>query len=514
MSSGFLGFIERITDLNMRKKGKVQRPKASKFYPERWELELEELTRFFLFGVVGKIKNASLKDIRKRIVKDESEEYISNSIYRKLEEIASHVVEYNTVAFANFSEAAVGERYIPDTPGKEQLISTWRDTMVNSMQTASTEAKQKASKIVEQGFVNGYGRRQIEKQLEELLANFPKAKASLIARTEMGHLNSAVAKAQSESAGVDCYEWSCAMDGRTRESHGLLDGKICRWDNPNVYSDNKGKTWKQRDSRMYIGHPGTDFNCRCTALPWLAELEDDFEDARPKGNVEGVIQNFEKEDNYKNNNIDVLGYYDLKKYKMPDKYRDFLSKEKSRAVEEAVNNEYGFNVHDEESILDSIENTNPKRNKYRKEWHLNCAYCVNTYLARKRGFEVKAKPYIEEEFEIRRVPNEKERGFLTALDDAVFETKDKNLSQEEYYKFVKQKVKKSGEGSVFFISGAYEIPHVMIVENIKGKVMFIDPQTAEASEKCDMYIYEYDGIARVDNCKFNKKLKLYAKNKF
>ena len=89
------------------------------------------------------------------------------------------------------------------------------------------------------------------------------------------------------------------MDGRTRESHAVMDGKICKWGDDSHYyawEDDPAKPGKRklvrkpRPGNAYMGAPGTDFRCRCVALPYVPEYEDDYEETREKGPVQGVTQ--------------------------------------------------------------------------------------------------------------------------------------------------------------------------------------------------------------------------------
>jgi uncharacterized protein with gpF-like domain len=73
-------------------------------------------------------------------------------------------------------------------------------------------------------------------------------------------------------AGLKMYEWMTSGDERVRPSHALMDKKLCRWDNPKVYSKDEGKTWIPRPKGAVLLHPGQDEGCRCTALAFQKEL--------------------------------------------------------------------------------------------------------------------------------------------------------------------------------------------------------------------------------------------------
>ncbi|EPR6388099.1 phage minor head protein [Providencia stuartii] len=98
-----------------------------------------------------------------------------------------------------------------------------------------------------------------------------KSRAKFIARDQTAKLNAALTESRSRALGLDLYEWGGAGDERERDSHRKLNGKLCKYSDPAVYSDDGGKTWKKRKSiGAYEGHPGTDYQCRCVALPYVS----------------------------------------------------------------------------------------------------------------------------------------------------------------------------------------------------------------------------------------------------
>jgi SPP1 gp7 family putative phage head morphogenesis protein len=98
-----------------------------------------------------------------------------------------------------------------------------------------------------------------------------KVRAKFIARDQTAKLNSALTEARQKSLGVDLYEWGGAGDERQRQGHFVLNGKTCKYSDSTVYSDNEGKTWEKRKCiGAYEGSPGTDFQCRCVALPKIS----------------------------------------------------------------------------------------------------------------------------------------------------------------------------------------------------------------------------------------------------
>lgn len=95
-------------------------------------------------------------------------------------------------------------------------------------------------------------------------------RAKFIARDQTAKLNAAIIKDRNEKLSIKTYVWVGANDNRERESHKAMNGKLCRFDDPTVYSDDDGVTWKKRRSICGVElHPGEDYQCRCGAAPRL-----------------------------------------------------------------------------------------------------------------------------------------------------------------------------------------------------------------------------------------------------
>lgn len=129
------------------------------------------------------------------------------------------------------------------------------------------EFLKKVEGVVYRSTVEGKTSGSIIKELQKVYKS-TENRAKLIARDQTSKLNAALNKERQERLGIETYIWRDAGDERTRESHDVLNGMLCRWDDPTVYSDDDGKTWKKRSSiGGFIGHPGEDIQCRCNAQP-------------------------------------------------------------------------------------------------------------------------------------------------------------------------------------------------------------------------------------------------------
>lgn len=82
-------------------------------------------------------------------------------------------------------------------------------------------------------------------------------KAHFLARQETSLLMSAFHRERFKDAGVTKFKWSTSQDERVRDSHEQLDGKIFSWGSAPM------------NARGVQIWPGTDFGCRCVAIPVL-----------------------------------------------------------------------------------------------------------------------------------------------------------------------------------------------------------------------------------------------------
>lgn len=77
-----------------------------------------------------------------------------------------------------------------------------------------------------------------------------KSRAKLIARDQLGKINSRLSQIRQQSLGITHYFWSTSHDERVRDRHRRWDGDRIAWDTPTI-----------------DGHPGQAIQCRCTAIP-------------------------------------------------------------------------------------------------------------------------------------------------------------------------------------------------------------------------------------------------------
>jgi len=129
--------------------------------------------------------------------------------------------------------------------------------------------------VATRGLTNGQTIREIEREIAQRF-KVTRARARLIARDQTGKLNAQLTEIRQTRIGVDEYIWNSVEDERVRDSHRVLDGKICKWGDDTVYREPNETEWKQRSSLQgYVGTPGSDYQCRCFAEPIMGDLIDE-----------------------------------------------------------------------------------------------------------------------------------------------------------------------------------------------------------------------------------------------
>ena len=135
-------------------------------------------------------------------------------------------------------------------------LAEWVDRNVDLIKSIPQNTLGEMKKITSSGFLAGKTPTEIAKEIQEAyMVN--KRKAQFIARDQMAKLNGELARKQQEDAGVSKYIWSTSGDGRVRESHRKLDGKVFSWNDPPIVDEKTGRRC----------HPMQDYRCRCVALP-------------------------------------------------------------------------------------------------------------------------------------------------------------------------------------------------------------------------------------------------------
>lgn len=138
----------------------------------------------------------------------------------------------------------------------EGFAKEWISDNVDLIVTIPNDALDDMKRIVFKNYLEGNTTTSILQEIQNRYG-MAKRRARLIARDQVGKLNSEVTKFQQEKAGCKYYQWDTSGDKRVRKEHQELDGKIFSWDNSHPARDKKGN----------IIQPGSPIQCRCVPLP-------------------------------------------------------------------------------------------------------------------------------------------------------------------------------------------------------------------------------------------------------
>ena len=134
------------------------------------------------------------------------------------------------------------------------IIEKWISENVDLIVTIPSNMLDDMKKIVLDSYLKGEPVSLITQRIQTSYST-ARSHSRLIARDQIGKLNSQITRHQQESCGVSKYVWCCVPDSRTRPGHRRLDKKVFSWSSPPVVDD-KGRRC----------HPGEDYQCRCIAV--------------------------------------------------------------------------------------------------------------------------------------------------------------------------------------------------------------------------------------------------------
>lgn len=206
----------------------------------------------------------------------------AENLYAGIFTLSNDVNEFNADQWRAYLQGMLGTEFFPlDYPGIQETLSAWRDQNFELIRSLTDTYIQRANGIVTEGVRNGTRWEDLAPQIKVLEKNLSVTRARLIARDQVSKLNGELARRRQMDAGVEEYTWSTSGDERVRgnplgpnakavPSHYLMDGKICRWDNPSVYK--LAGEWVPRTAKMSPAHPSQEIQCRCVGLPRMDEL--------------------------------------------------------------------------------------------------------------------------------------------------------------------------------------------------------------------------------------------------
>lgn len=177
------------------------------------------------------------------------------------------IIERNGRSAANFNRKATEKQFervagVDLFLGNQELgatMSLFTENNVALIKSLVDDSVKKVEDVVFNSFRTGRRWEETVKEIEDYInpeRGTVLSRAKFIARDQMAKLNGQLTEARQRSLGIKGYIWRGTLDGRERDSHREKEGNYYAWNDPPADT----------------GHPGEDYQCRCTAEPYLGDI--------------------------------------------------------------------------------------------------------------------------------------------------------------------------------------------------------------------------------------------------
>jgi SPP1 gp7 family putative phage head morphogenesis protein len=130
------------------------------------------------------------------------------------------------------------------------------------IKTLPLDIAERVTDFVSRESLKGRRAADIARDIQEMFPENSRARAQLIARTEVSKTSTALTRARAENIGLEWYEWRTSEDGRVRDSHRFMDRVLVSWNSPPQPERLIGE---KNPPPPY--HAGEIWNCRCYPAP-------------------------------------------------------------------------------------------------------------------------------------------------------------------------------------------------------------------------------------------------------
>lgn len=196
----------------------------------------------------------------------------NNVILTALGKTANETMEFGEKEFKRILDQGIHVNMPTSASWWNDMKNSWMEDNYTLITSNAKKYINQINTLTEQAIVNGWSMGKLKEEIQKATTGLSDKHCKLLARDQIGKLNGQINQAQMEELGLDLYVWSTAYDDRVRDSHSIMEGLLCRWDDANVCSYDNGKTWQDRPGGAVLLHPGQDIQCRCVGLAFYPEL--------------------------------------------------------------------------------------------------------------------------------------------------------------------------------------------------------------------------------------------------
>lgn len=168
--------------------------------------------------------------------------------------VGGGISQFNKEQDSKIMHSAFGVNLLQTEPWLNPQLDLFAQQNVDLIKNLSDKALHDIKGIVTRGFAQGTTLTDMKSNLRDRMG-MTRRRATLIARDQTAKLNGQLTQLRQTQNGVSHYTWLTANDERVRPTHAANEGETFAWDDPPA-----------------TGHPGSDFNCRCIAIPVLDSL--------------------------------------------------------------------------------------------------------------------------------------------------------------------------------------------------------------------------------------------------
>lgn len=204
------------------------------------------------FSQIHDARTDDLDDLLEGAQADAAGEFNDLWIQRQAQEQGQKVSAFNRRQLTAKLSKALGIGIWFDDPWYQQQLKSFAADNVSLIKGATLRQKADIKNVILQGIRSG---RRVEDLAEDVRARFGVAenRAKLIARDQTAMLFGNMNMLRQTEVGILTYFWRTMEDERVRFTHEQHDGLEYEWRSPPPDT----------------GHPGDDYQCRCTAEPNL-----------------------------------------------------------------------------------------------------------------------------------------------------------------------------------------------------------------------------------------------------
>lgn len=184
------------------------------------------------------------------------QEYDENQIKFFAQKAAKRGEEFNQKSFQRQFKAVFGIQMPLVEPYLEATVNGFVKQNVSLITSIPETYFDRVENTVLQGAISGDLQDEIASEISDIY-DVSDSRAAFIARDQVAKLNGNLTEMRQTEVGVTSYIWSTSLDERVRDSHAAKEGETFQWDDPPADT----------------GHPGEDYQCRCTAIPVFEEAD-------------------------------------------------------------------------------------------------------------------------------------------------------------------------------------------------------------------------------------------------